>query len=208
MKPEKCSISSSEDIGYSYDCSNRGLQDIPKDLDKNTTIIDLSYNLLKELPAFICHTYHFLQTLNMTNNIINRIHVSAFINCSRLADVFLANNVLTDYPAKAFAPLSGLKTLQLVYNNIRNISSMLENICSNLYSLVHLDVDVFTDFVFPRNCKHLTNFTSVYLLVHTSMHFRSNSFFYLAGLPITELCIEHTGYSAKHVRSGHCKSGW
>ena len=76
-----------------------------------------------------------------------------------------------------------------------NLTSMLENICSNLHSLVRLDVDVFYDFIFPSACKHLTNLTSVHLLVHTYMHFRSNSFFYIAGLPITELSIEGTDYN-------------
>ena len=85
-------MSGSKDSGYIYDCSNRGLKDFPMDLDKSTTRIDLSYNRLKKLPAFICHRYPQLHTLNMTNNIMDRINVSAFVNCSRLADVFLANN--------------------------------------------------------------------------------------------------------------------
>ena len=171
---------------------------MPKDLDKNTISINLYNNRLQNIPGFICHRYPKLQALSVDSNAIASIHASAFLNCSRLSNLSLDNNKLTDFPAKAFAPLSGLKSLHLVNNKITHFHSMLENICSNLNNLVLLHVDVFHDFVFPKNCANLKNLTSVRLLVHSYIHFQNSSFFHLNGLSITQLYLISPSYSS-HV---------
>ena len=171
---------------------------MPNDLDKNTISINLYNNRLQNIPGFICHRYPLLQALSVDNNAIASIHASAFLNCSRLSNISIENNKLTDFPAKAFAPLSGLKSLKLVSNKITNFHSMLENICSNLDNLMLLTVDVFHDFIFPKTCNNLKNLTSVYLLVHSYIHFQNSSFLHLNGLPITQLHLKSPSYSS-HV---------
>uniref|UniRef100_A0A1L8DA62 Putative leucine-rich transmembrane protein n=1 Tax=Nyssomyia neivai TaxID=330878 RepID=A0A1L8DA62_9DIPT len=79
------------------DCSGRNLTDIPENLPKNTSFIDLSHNL------------------------ITIVHIDDFTNTTHLREIRLRGNQLGSVDKMAFAQLARLDSLDLSNNHLEHI---------------------------------------------------------------------------------------
>ena len=119
-------LTSGSDIDYQYppgiircktyqdthlDCSNRLLADIPP-LEQNlTTLLNLSYNHLKEIRGKPFEKLRLLRYLDMRMNKIFRISSIAFSDIPKLELLHLHGNMLASLPEDIFVNLTRLKCL-------------------------------------------------------------------------------------------------
>ena len=98
------------------DCSNRSLLEVPE-LDQNfTTILDLSYNFLNDIPNSPFEKLKQLLMLDLTYNEISFLSATAFKGLHSLERLMLKHNKLIDLPKHVFYNLSNLVELSLHEN--------------------------------------------------------------------------------------------
>ncbi|ODN05623.1 Protein slit [Orchesella cincta] len=104
--------------GTSVDCSNRGLQEVPKDIPEQVMMLNLSGNDLSRVRNGWIPTLPHLQKLDLTGNRISAIEDGAFRDSGSLLEVTLTGNKLKEINNKMFVGLSNLKALSLTDNQI------------------------------------------------------------------------------------------
>ena len=107
----KCSCSENQDT-FVVDCSNAGLESVPKGIPSRTTNLDLDNNKIQVL-----HTDSFVQSRTLSNltklsirsNQLKKIEINAFQGLWSLKILDLYNNSLefkNSYPKSVFVPIS------------------------------------------------------------------------------------------------------
>ena len=169
----------------------------------------LNENNLQDIPRNVFKTYRLLVSLDLSNNKISRIDVDAFCSCSSLKNLSLQNNTLQSneesFPIGSFSPLVNLRSLHLFGMNLRDVKYTTTEICSNLYSLVRLEIDIWDGFQLSQHCSQLQNLKLLTLNVRQRIKFLNQSFEVLDGLPIDVLRLQGTlndGLYSKPIEVG------
>lgn len=98
--------------------------------------LNLSDNLLQTLPAESFKGVR-VRTIDLTRNLINNIHPTAFVETENIYTLDLSHNHLSHLNKGALAPLTALTTLKLRYNRFRSVNS---DAFEDSHQLVELDL--------------------------------------------------------------------
>ncbi|KAF1759798.1 hypothetical protein GCK72_016265 [Caenorhabditis remanei] len=109
-------------VGDVVDCSSLDLPDIPNSIPNNTRILLLSDNEIETIDKTRLKGFYFLQTLDLSNNIIRHIDSDFFLNLPNLRVLNLRKNRLPRIPHGSHQ-LDHLEKLDLRSNLISQISS-------------------------------------------------------------------------------------
>nr|DBA29141.1 TPA: hypothetical protein GDO54_009397 [Pyxicephalus adspersus] len=128
------------------DCSHLELFSIPPDLPVNITILDLSHNRLKQLPAAnlsrydqlehldvgyntlhiyepaLCEQLPLLKILNLQHNEFTKILEKAFFFCTNLTELHLNSNGIREITGNPFINLQNLKKLDMSHNKMTSMT--------------------------------------------------------------------------------------
>ena len=117
------------------DCSNRDLLNVPE-LDQNlTTLLDLSYNQLKNISNAPFEKLKVLLMLNLSYNEIFQMSSTSFRGLHSLETLDLRENKLVRLPQMIFSDLRNLKWLDMNYNYFTAIPGQ---VMAPLFSLQYL----------------------------------------------------------------------
>lgn len=111
--PGKCVCRSS-----TVDCSNQGLDEIPKHIPRDTVKLDLSYNDLTALPAGALSDLPYLRILQLDNNKITCMDAASLSELPQLVSLTLNTNNLTTLTGDLVAALPRLQSLRLEHNKL------------------------------------------------------------------------------------------
>lgn len=115
-------------------CMFLKLDSIPE-VPPDTTVLDLRFNSIRELPSLIFKDLKNLHTLLLNNNHISRIHKEAFNGLESLKFLYLFKNEIRHLGREAFQGLHNLEQLYLHQNKLEEIE---EGTFSGLFSLERL----------------------------------------------------------------------
>uniref|UniRef100_A0A8R1DU52 Ig-like domain-containing protein n=1 Tax=Caenorhabditis japonica TaxID=281687 RepID=A0A8R1DU52_CAEJA len=108
-------------VGDVVDCSSLDLPDIPTSIPNNTRVLLLSDNEIETIDKSRLKGFYFLQTLDLSNNIIRHIDPFVFANFPNLKVLNLRKNRLSRIPHGS-QKLDHLEKLDLRSNLISTIS--------------------------------------------------------------------------------------
>ncbi|XP_044257367.1 nephrocan [Tribolium madens] len=103
------------------DCKYNNFSTLPFGLDKNVTILDLSYNAFQVFPDDL-NDFPSLEYLNLSFNKIDRLENGAFRRLRKLERLDLSHNMIkqwTDIGPYTFSSTQNLLFLDLSYNTLR-----------------------------------------------------------------------------------------
>uniref|UniRef100_A0A1I7TPT2 Ig-like domain-containing protein n=1 Tax=Caenorhabditis tropicalis TaxID=1561998 RepID=A0A1I7TPT2_9PELO len=109
-------------VGDVVDCSSLDLSDIPNSIPNNTKILLLSDNEIETIDKTRLKGFYFLQTLDLSNNIIRHIDYEFFPNLSNLRVLNLRKNRLPRIPHGS-DQLEHLEKMDLRSNLISTITA-------------------------------------------------------------------------------------
>nr|XP_055158589.1 leucine-rich repeat-containing protein 19 [Nyctereutes procyonoides] len=114
--------SSKTEVKYNFTEKNYSL--IPADINKNVTILDLSYNqiTLNIIDTGVLQTYILLIELYLTENNVTMLYNNSFGNLSNLEILNICRNSIHIIQQSAFMGLNKLKQLHLCQNKISQLS--------------------------------------------------------------------------------------
>uniref|UniRef100_W5NEP1 Biglycan n=1 Tax=Lepisosteus oculatus TaxID=7918 RepID=W5NEP1_LEPOC len=101
-------------------CSDLGMTAIPKDIPKDTALLDLQNNKITEIKENDLKGLHNLYALVLINNKISKVHPKAFSTLKRLQKLYFSKNQLTEIPTGL---PSSLVELRIHENQIKKIPS-------------------------------------------------------------------------------------
>ncbi|XP_010885685.1 decorin [Esox lucius] len=99
-------------------CSDLGLDSVPKELAGDTTLLDLQNNKITEIKENDFKALKGLLTLILVNNQITTIHPKAFISLGKLQRLYLSKNHLKEMPSNM---PKNLQELRIHENHITKI---------------------------------------------------------------------------------------
>ncbi|KAJ8290607.1 hypothetical protein GJAV_G00015210 [Gymnothorax javanicus] len=103
-------------------CMHLMLETVPA-VSSQTTILDLRFNKIKDLPPGSFRRLKNLNTLLLNNNQIRRIPRSAFEDLENLKYLYLYKNEIQSIDRQAFKGLVSLEQLYLHFNNIESLEA-------------------------------------------------------------------------------------
>ncbi|UMM31221.1 hypothetical protein L5515_012789 [Caenorhabditis briggsae] len=109
-------------VGDVVDCSSLDLPDIPTSIPNNTRVLLLSDNEIETIDKTKLKGFYFLQTLDLSNNIIRHIDADFFLHLPNLLVLNLRKNRLPRIPEGSHE-LEHLEKLDLRSNLISTLSS-------------------------------------------------------------------------------------
>ena len=175
------------------DCSRRNLVDIPV-LDRNlTTMLDLSYNKLKEIHGAPFGNLTILIKLNLRCNVISLLNSTSFEGLISLQELDLFKNRLHALPKDIFRDQLKLVYLELSGNPFYDIPSQT---LASVYSLQYLYLTYLGSAfdTLMQDLKSLTKLADLQIISLRS-YITNATFHPLAGLPIQKLyvlCVQPT----------------
>uniref|UniRef100_A0A4D5R9E2 Peroxidasin n=1 Tax=Scolopendra viridis TaxID=118503 RepID=A0A4D5R9E2_SCOVI len=86
-----------------------------------TTILDLRFNKIKDVPTGTFKDLHLLNTLLLNNNLISKLENDTFIGLKELKYLYLYKNRIKSIESKAFRGLHKLEQLYLHFNRIETL---------------------------------------------------------------------------------------
>lgn len=116
-------------------------------------VLDMSFNLIKHLPATGVATLHNLEILNLSNNLIESLDELSLSSLIKLTQLDLSCNRIQQLPVRIFHKSSSMQVLKLQSNHLQtNISHMflsglisLEEINLSSNNISHLSDSAFID---------------------------------------------------------------
>lgn len=128
-------------ISFWYDFKNLGLNSLEGLLEfpdiHDMTIIDLSYNMLTNIPTYSFSGLQRLQEIDLAHNKISSIDPLAFANVPNLSNLYLSFNLLSQLAPTVFHDLKSLKVL-LIDNN--KFTQLPPGLFKNLSHLINLSL--------------------------------------------------------------------
>ncbi|XP_034499557.1 decorin [Ailuropoda melanoleuca] len=100
-------------------CSDLGLEKVPKDLPPDTTLLDLQNNKITEIKDGDFKNLKNLHTLILVNNKINKISPGAFTPLLKLERLYLSKNLLKELPEKMPKTLQELRAHENEITKVR-----------------------------------------------------------------------------------------
>lgn len=121
------------------ECLERALITIPKNIDSETQVLDMTANNLQIIPKeiFLKINLTNLQKVYFKKCKIGQIDNRAFRGLTNLIELDLSNNLLTVVPSLAFENTPFLRYLSLSYNPIQKVES---NSFEKLTGIVKIDL--------------------------------------------------------------------
>ncbi|XP_021379773.1 peroxidasin homolog isoform X1 [Mizuhopecten yessoensis] len=119
-------------------CMFLQLDTIPSPLPPDTTVLDLRFNTIRDIPSGSFIGLNSLSTLLLNNNAIQRLLDGAFDGLPELKYLYLYKNQITSVESKAFRHL---RKLEQVFMHNNNISSLPEGLFDNTPKLQRLRLD-------------------------------------------------------------------
>ncbi|KAF7244702.1 Leucine-rich repeat-containing protein 19, partial [Varanus komodoensis] len=119
------------------DESSKNYSSIPSKLNKNVSVLNLSYNniALNETDTDILYNYTNIKELYLNNNVIVVLCNYSFQSLSELAILDVSSNSITTIEQAAFFGLNKLMTLQLQNNEIEQLDFTAVRFLKNLQVL-------------------------------------------------------------------------
>ncbi|KAF7280572.1 hypothetical protein GWI33_005731 [Rhynchophorus ferrugineus] len=119
------------------ECANKGLIDIPDNVDPETQVLDFSDNRLGKLGKELFHKKQLvnLQRLYLSRCQIKAIHKDTFKGLTNLVEMDLSHNFLESVPTGAFMNCPSLMKLTLGSNPIATVKKLAFNHLSYLNTL-------------------------------------------------------------------------
>jgi hypothetical protein len=106
-------------------CSNSSLTSVPANVTNNTTVIDISFNIISTLSNQDFVNLKHLTTIFLNNNDILQLQPYVFYKNKNLLHLYLNNNKITEINVSVFQSLKKLRYLYLQNNRIRFIQPQL-----------------------------------------------------------------------------------
>lgn len=111
-------------------CSDLGLTSVPKNIPKDTTLLDLQNNKITELKKDDFKGLSSLYALVLVNNKISKVNEKAFEPCQRLQKLYISKNSLEEIPKSLPGALVELrihenkikKIPKDVFNGLKNVN--------------------------------------------------------------------------------------
>lgn len=113
-------------------CSDLGLTNVPENIPKDTTLLDLQNNKITELKENDFKNLKNLHALILVNNKIGTVHPKAFASLMKLQRLYLSKNLLKEIPANM--PPS-LQELRIHENEITKVKKHAFDNLSQVYAL-------------------------------------------------------------------------
>nr|XP_056709930.1 leucine-rich repeat and transmembrane domain-containing protein 1 [Euleptes europaea] len=134
--PKKCQC---HQFSKTVDCRNRGLAEVPSHLPAETQILLLSNNQIQKINHSVFIDTMILKILDLSNNSISGLLPNTFKGLRHLQILNLTRNFIEYVDNKTFSSLPRLKELDLSSNNIVSLPGTLGNNTGNitLLSLKH-----------------------------------------------------------------------
>uniref|UniRef100_A0A6G1SI29 Slit 3 protein n=1 Tax=Aceria tosichella TaxID=561515 RepID=A0A6G1SI29_9ACAR len=105
---------------------------------KELRVLDMSYNLIKHLPATGVATLQNLEVLNLSHNLIESLDELSLSSLSKLIRLDLSFNRLQQLPMRVFHKSSSMQVLMLQSNQLQN--NINQSFLSGLISLEELNL--------------------------------------------------------------------
>ena len=140
---------------------------------KNLVRLDLRYNFLRSLNSCAFESLHILETINLSNNLIEVFDDNLFEMNLNLKRIILRKNLLISFSSNLISKLSNLKVLDLSYNMITKVSAYGMN-CPQLNKL-YLRFNQIETFDSTEFCV-ASNLTYLDLSYNNISHLSSNAF--------------------------------
>ena len=178
---------------YIVDCSNSGLDSVPKSLPRETTHLYLDNNNLSYLQrnSFSTH-YSRLEVLSIRNNKLEKVNSGSFENLDNLKQLFLYNNSLQysySFPKSLFIPLrSSVEILDIRMNiGLKFLGYPIS--VAELYSLEELRMDIIRDQPLPQEYSNMSKLHKLIFMGGRSnvVFLNDNTFEALSTLNISEI---------------------
>ncbi|KAK7824891.1 hypothetical protein U0070_014097 [Myodes glareolus] len=115
-------------------CSDLGLDKVPKDLPPDTTLLDLQNNKITEIKDGDFKSLKNLHTLILVNNKISKISSGAFTPLVKLERLYLSKNQLKELPDKM------PKTLQELRAHENEISKVRKTVFNGLNQMIVIEL--------------------------------------------------------------------
>ncbi|XP_028567781.1 biglycan [Podarcis muralis] len=110
-------------------CSDLGLKEVPKEISRDTKLLDLQNNHITELRKDDFKGLHHLYALVLVNNKISKIHPKAFSPLHKLQKLYISKNNLVEIPPNL---PSSLVELRIHDNKIKKVSKDVFNGLNNM----------------------------------------------------------------------------
>uniref|UniRef100_A0A3B3ZS39 TIR domain-containing protein n=1 Tax=Periophthalmus magnuspinnatus TaxID=409849 RepID=A0A3B3ZS39_9GOBI len=130
---KKCSVNI--DDQSLFKCTQKQLTNIPTDIPKSATDINLARNDIHIIRQTDLTGFYKLETLSLEMNKISHIEDGAFSDLSALTFLYLSFNQLTNLTDHMFKGLSNLSTLAIDTNQIHSISKFAFKPLNKLHTL-------------------------------------------------------------------------
>ncbi|XP_016070754.1 PREDICTED: decorin [Miniopterus natalensis] len=115
-------------------CSDLGLDKVPKDLPPDTTLLDLQNNKITEIKGGDFKNLKNLHTLILVNNEISKIDAGAFAPLVKLERLYLSKNQLKELPEKM------PKTLQELRAHENQITKVRKSVFNGLNEMIVIEL--------------------------------------------------------------------
>ncbi|NXU57495.1 PGS2 protein, partial [Turnix velox] len=115
-------------------CSDLGLEKVPKDLPPDTTLLDLQNNKITEIKEGDFKNLKNLHALILVNNKISKISPSAFAPLKKLERLYLSKNNLKELPENM------PKSLQEIRAHENEISKLRKAVFNGLNQVIVLEL--------------------------------------------------------------------
>ncbi|XP_055011375.1 leucine-rich repeat-containing G-protein coupled receptor 5-like [Boleophthalmus pectinirostris] len=122
--PDMCRCDTKDEKDLTVNCVERGLSKVPANLSQFTTILDLSMNVVKELPERAFGQMCSLRELRLAGNRLQQIHSEAFSGLHTLTTLTLHDTGLKTVPSEALNELKNLQSLCLDANRLSAVPSL------------------------------------------------------------------------------------
>ncbi|XP_052065494.1 toll-like receptor 4 [Mytilus californianus] len=146
-------------------CDNRGFISVPRNLNRNIQVLDLSNNLITVIENNTLKNYTKMDILILNSNNISEVHEYGFEGLLSLKILRMENNVIniSQLPSRVFRPLDKLMVLEIGRNEQQSAVNgsfvYPDNAFSTLKSLQNLSMDLFDSPEFGDGFKSLQNLT-------------------------------------------------
>ena len=124
--PLRCTcflLDSFERTSINVTCYDRRLTEVPSPIGINVGALDLSKNLIKNLPDGSFKRARFLKFLNLSHNRLSDIRVGAFKGLISLSHLHLHHNLLSSLHSDIFDDIPQLEHLDLNHNRLTTLTS-------------------------------------------------------------------------------------
>ncbi|CAG2240347.1 CD283 [Mytilus edulis] len=109
--PKTFSISKNMYVNY----SKRNLTEIPRNIPRNSTMLDFHMNIITDIPSNIFQNMSDVTWIDLSQNWLNRIRNESFAGLKNLTTLNVSHNHLhiSDLEHNAFVPIQQLRTLRI-----------------------------------------------------------------------------------------------